>query len=126
LQLNHARQLEWDNDIDPIAVHPKTPRPKKVKRIKVKYGTVLCSLLVLMVSVNIVQLHWEIVKLDKEIELQAQQKQKLLTYQKELQEDMRLVQSGDYIEKLAREQLGMVKPGENPVMTTTNSGDINN
>ena len=85
-----------------------------------------CSLLVLWVFVNLVQLHWQIVQLDKQIELQTKQKQELLIYQAELKEDMALVQSGDYIEKLAREQLGMVKPGENPVITATDSGDNTN
>jgi len=127
LQLSqHARQLEWNDELEPVSALPKAPRPKKVRRIKIKYGTMFCSLLVLWVFVNLVQLHWQIVQLDKQIELQTKQKQELLIYQAELKEDMALVQSGDYIEKLAREQLGMVKPGENPVITATDSGDNTN
>ena len=122
----HARQLEWNDELEPVSALPKAPRPKKVRRIKIKYGTMFCSLLVLWVFVNLVQLHWQIVQLDKQIELQTKQKQELLIYQAELKEDMALVQSGDYIEKLAREQLGMVKPGENPVITATDSGDNTN
>jgi len=127
LQLSqHARQLEWNDELEPVSALPKAPRPKKVRRIKIKYGTMFCSLLVLWVFVNLVQLHWQIVQLDKQIELQTKQKQELLIYQAELKEDMALVQSGDYIEKLAREQLEMVKPGENPVITATDSGDNTN
>ena len=122
----HARQLEWNDELEPVSALPKAPRPKKVRRIKIKYGTMFCSLLVLWVFVNLVQLHWQIVQLDKQIELQTKQKQELLIYQAELKEDMALVQSGDYIEKLAREQLEMVKPGENPVITATDSGDNTN
>lgn len=120
------RTKEWNNDLNSIAVHPgNNHRFKRVRRIKIKYGTLLCAVLVLCVFVNLVQFHWEIVKLDKEIDVQVQEKQQLLTYQTQLEEDMEMVKSGDYIEKLAREQLGMVKPGEKPV-ETTNSGDISN
>lgn len=122
----HARQLEWHNEAVPISTLPKAPRQKKVRRFKIKYSALVCSLLVLWVFVNIVQLHWQIIKLDREIEMQVQQKQELLTYQAQLERNLGLVESGDYIEKLAREQLGMVKPGENLVMTTTNSGDKTN
>lgn len=122
----HARQLEWQNNAESVTALPKAPRRKKVKGIKIKYGTLLCSLLVLWVFGNLAQLHWQIIKLDKEIEIQTQQKQQLLTYQAQLEEDLKMVESGEYIEKLAREQLGMIKPGENPVMTTTNLGDNTN
>lgn len=120
----HARK--WDSDPDPIGATPPPPQPKGSRRIKIKYGTLFCSLMILCVFVNLVQLHWQIVKLDREIELQVQQKQQLLTYQAKLREEMGMVQSGDYIEKLAREQLRMVKPGENPVVTRTDSGDNTN
>lgn len=123
-----ARQLDEDFNLltaDSLAVHPANPQPKRVRRIKIKYGTLLCSVLLLCLVVNVVGLHWEIIQLNQEINVKTQEKQQLLAYQEELQEDMKMVQSGNYIEKLAREKLGMIKPGENPVITT-NPGDIRN
>ncbi len=116
---------DYNDELNTVVQLQKKRRPKR-KRIKIKYRALLCAVIVLCLSVNLIQLNWQIVKLDKEIDMQKQQKQQLLTYQAQLKEDMKMVQKGDYIEKLAREQLRMVKPGEKPVVTKNNSGDISN
>lgn len=120
----HAKQL--NNELTLVPALRDNHSPRKARRIKIKYGTLVCALLMLWVFFNLVSLHWTIAKLDKEIVSHLKQKQQLVTHQEQLKEDMEMVQSGDYIEKLAREQLGMVKPGENPVETRDISGDISN
>lgn len=118
--------LEINNKMIPVTQLPVKHRPKRTRRVKVKYGTLLCAVLIFCLFWNLIQLHWTIVKLDREIEMHLQEKQQLLAYQEELQKNLEMVKNGEYIEKLAREQLGLIKPGEKPVVTTPNSGDINN
>lgn len=120
------RVRQWNKNLVSRIAIPANPQKKKPERsIKIKYGSLLCSVLLLCLIVNVLGLHWEIIQLNQEIDMKAVEKQQLAAYHDELQEDLKLVQSGDYIEKLAREKLGMIKPGENPVITT-NPGDIRN
>ncbi len=122
--LRSPQTKQLNKDPAALTALPDSPKKKPVRRIKIKYGSLLCSILLLCLVVNVIGLHWEIVRLNQEISMRTEEKQELFTYQKELQEDMKMVQSGNYIEKLAREKLGMIKPGENPVITT--SKDIKN
>ncbi len=116
----NLQEIQWDEELTPVVVPRTRHRSKKVKKIRIKYGTLACAIVVLCVFVNLVQLQLSIIKLDRQIEARNQEKQQLLGYQEKLQQDVKLLQSGEYIEKLAREQLGMVKPGENPVTTRGN------
>ncbi|HHX95801.1 MAG TPA: hypothetical protein GX691_08325 [Clostridia bacterium] len=118
--------FDMNNKLTPVTELPIKNRTKKGRLIKIKYGTLICAAVVFCIFWNLIQLHWTIVQLDREIDFYLQEKQQLLSYQEQLQKDMEMVQSGEYIEKLAREQLGMVKPGENLVLTRNNSGDISN
>lgn len=114
------QQTQWDEELTPVVVPPTRHRTKKVRKIRVKYGTLACVVLVLCVFVNFVQLQLSIVKLDRQIEARKLEKQQLISYNEKLQQDIEMLNSGEYIEKLAREQLGMVKPGEKPVATRDN------
>lgn len=114
------QETDWDNELSPIVVPPAVPKTRKVRKVRVKYGTLACAVLVVYFFVNIIQLHLSIISLDRRIESKMLEKQQLLSYQEKLQQDVEMLNTGEYIEKLAREQLGMVKPGENPVRTRNN------
>ncbi|NLO90173.1 MAG: septum formation initiator family protein [Clostridia bacterium] len=89
---------------------------KKKKKFKVNPKKIILLVAVLYLFFNILQLHMTIWDLNKQIEEGIQKKQELLAEQKELREEIERVKSTEYVEKLAREQLGLVKPGENLVV----------
>ncbi|NPV26923.1 MAG: septum formation initiator family protein [Firmicutes bacterium] len=87
-------------------------RRRKSSRIKLKLGFCLSmGLLVLAVILwgpqfkHIQQMNAELAELQK-------QKQQLLQINAKLQEDIRQLNSDTTVERIAREKLGLVKPGE--------------
>lgn len=59
---------------------------------------------------------YKINQYDAQIEALERQKNAVLAEQKRLLEQKELVMSPEYVEKLARENLGLVKPGEKVVL----------
>ena len=82
-------------------------------RVRLRYGTilVLCVMLVVVGSSA-----WQIWKLRSQVEEQLahlnQEKLTLLQQEKFLHDEIAQLNTPTYIEKLAREQLGLVKRGE--------------
>jgi len=110
-----ARRNTEHELIYPISSMENSGRKKK-KRFRVNPRKIMLLAAVLYVLFNILQLHMTIWDLNKKIEAGKQKKQELLAEQKELREEIERVKSSEYVEKLAREQLGLVKPGENLVV----------
>ncbi|HBT20673.1 MAG TPA: hypothetical protein DEA47_04865 [Peptococcaceae bacterium] len=92
---------------------------KKKRKIKLKPKKILILAAVVCVLFNVLQLHYTIWSLNKQIEEGIEVKKELLAEQKKLKEEIEKVKSPEYVEKLAREQLGLVKPGESLVITKT-------
>jgi|SRR5680860_41346 len=86
---------------------------KNRPRVRLRYGIifVLCFMVAVVGSSA-----WQIWKLRSQVEGQLahlnQEKQTLLQQEKSLHEEIAQLNTPSYIEKLAREQLGLVKRGE--------------
>lgn len=114
-------------EADPTLPVAEAPSNKRIKpKFRVKILPVILLVLVLSLVWNIVRMHLTIWDLERQIEAEIQRKEQLEAYEQELQHNLKQVQSGDYIEKLAREELGLVKPGESLVITQKSSENINN
>lgn len=66
----------------------------------------------LYVAGAFIHLQWKIYQVDKELEAYRQQKAALLEEQARLQEEIRRLNTDEYIERVAREELGLIKEGE--------------
>ena len=114
-------------EADPTLPAAEAPTKRRAKpKFKVKIMPVILFVLVLSLIWNIAQMHLTIWDLNSQIEAEIQRKEQLEAYEKELQNNLKQVQSGEYIERLAREELGLVKPGETLVITQKSSENINN
>ncbi|MBP1743387.1 MAG: dihydroorotate dehydrogenase [Firmicutes bacterium] len=58
--------------------------------------------------------------INRQIEQLEQEEQSVLDKNQELKDEVKMSKSDSYIEKLARERLGLVKPGETPVIDSSN------
>lgn len=63
-------------------------------------------------------------KVEKELDFYRQQKAALLAEQARLQEEIRKLNSDIYIERIAREELGLIKPGEKVILPAKPASDI--
>ena len=88
-------------------------KTKNRPRVRLRYGTifVLCFMVAVVGSST-----WQIWELHSQVEGQLthlnQEKVTLLQQEKLLNEEIAQLNTPSYIEKLAREQLGLVKKGE--------------
>lgn len=58
--------------------------------------------------------------IQKQINLAKQEEQTVKTKNLELKDEVKMSKSDSYIEKLARERLGLIKEGETPVIDSSN------
>jgi cell division protein FtsB len=58
--------------------------------------------------------------INRQIEQVEQEKQSVMDKNQKLKDEVKMSKSDSYIEKLARERLGLVKPGETPVIDSSN------
>jgi cell division protein FtsB len=58
--------------------------------------------------------------INRQIEQVEQEEQSVMEKNQKLKDEVKLSKSDSYIEKLARERLGLVKPGETPVIDSSN------
>jgi cell division protein FtsB len=58
--------------------------------------------------------------INKQNEQMKQEEQSVLDKNLKLKDEVKMSKSDSYIEKLARERLGLVKPGETPVIDSSN------
>lgn len=93
--------------------------PKRlIRRKKKKYspGRLLLLGVALAYLLSFGYWSYKINQLDAQIEALEKQKMAVLAEQNRLLEQKKLVMSHEYVEKLARENLGLVKPGEKVVL----------
>jgi cell division protein DivIC len=90
------------------AFKKKRRRKRKIPRyIKIILGILGCYLLFSFLIGG-----YQIGQIKKEITQHNIQKERLLKQQEDLEKELAFLQEPEMIEKLARESLGMVKPGE--------------
>lgn len=58
--------------------------------------------------------------INRQIGQVEQEEQSVMDKNQKLKDEVKLSKSDSYIEKLARERLGLVKPGETPVIDSSN------
>ncbi|SMB89509.1 Cell division protein FtsB [Thermanaeromonas toyohensis ToBE] len=63
-------------------------------------------------------------QVEKELNFYRQQKAALLAEQARLQEEIQKLNSDTYIERVAREELGFIKPGEKIILPARPAPDI--
>ncbi|MCR6545329.1 FtsB family cell division protein [Dehalobacterium formicoaceticum] len=89
-------------------MHPKKKKPK----FRVKRRFFLFVGLIVYVSFSFGQQYYAMHQMDQEIAGYAQIKNELLQEQKGLEAEMALLENRSHIERIAREDLGLIKPGE--------------
>lgn len=89
---------------------------KRKKRKKISFKLKPAKLIVLMLAGYMFfcfgQVYWQICKMNQQIEEYTALKQELLEQKRELQTDIENLKTEEYIERQAREKLGLVMPGE--------------
>ncbi|MCM8709562.1 septum formation initiator family protein [Clostridium sp. SYSU_GA19001] len=85
---------------------------KKLNLKKVLIILASCYVGYILVSTQLVM-----VKIKKEIKVNQQELSKLKQKNQQLQDEVNISKTDAYIEKLARERLGLIKEGETPVIS---------
>ena len=62
----------------------------------------------------------KIYSIKKDISIQQKEEQSVMEKNQRLQDEVKMSKSDAYIEKLARERLGLIKEGETPVIDSKN------
>ncbi|MDP4144507.1 MAG: septum formation initiator family protein [Bacillota bacterium] len=90
-----------------------------IKRFKLKHLIVI----VLIINVCYIMIRQQIVMHNIKTNMNEVNKleAKLKEENKNLQEEVKLSQSSGYVEKLAREKLGLIKEGETPVIDSSSA-----
>jgi len=89
-------------------------RPKR--KVKWNAKKLICTILVLYLGANFGYWHYKIDKVNHEIENLEMKKMALELEKNKLEEQKKMVQGEKYVEKLARENLGLIKPGEKLIL----------
>ncbi len=84
----------------------------KPSKYRVKKRFLLFLGLLVYVAICFGQQFYRLNNLDKEIEGYLQVKNELIKEQEELKAEIALLENKSYIERIAREDLGLIKPGE--------------
>ncbi|MEW6661790.1 MAG: FtsB family cell division protein [Bacillota bacterium] len=99
---------------------PQNPAPVKRRRRvitwRLKPGFLLCLAILGYVVFSLGHLELKIRQIEREIAFQQQQKEVLLLENQGLREQKQKMNSRSYIEKVAREELGLIYPGEKVFM----------
>lgn len=101
-----------------------TAGKKEKKRKKLNWKLLIIGIIGVYLLTNIIQMHATIWQMDKKIEETREEKQEMLAHQEELEQRIKKTENGEYIEKLAREQLGLVKPGEKLIIPKKTGGSL--
>jgi len=93
-------------------------------RRKFRFGTVLILLAFVFVAVKFSQQYQRIDDMRQEAESYQERYDSLLTEQGKLKEQKELLNDPTYIERMAREKLGLVKEGEVLVLPAEEKDDV--
>ncbi|WP_227764014.1 FtsB family cell division protein [Zhaonella formicivorans] len=92
---------------------PKPGRKTTIKRrVRFKGRALLFGAVIFYVLLLFGYWHYKINQVEAEIQALEAQKNAILAEQARLKEQKKLVMSKEYVERAARENLGLVKPGE--------------
>lgn len=80
--------------------------------------------IVLYLFYSFLHLGISLYKVEKELEFYRQQKAALLEEQARLKEEIQKLNSDTYIERMAREELGLIRPGEKIILPAKPATDI--
>ncbi len=84
-----------------------------LKRILLyKVLPIFLLLLLILMGLQLINNYLEIRSLESEVQEKQQQIREAKEYQHKLEEELQKLDDPEYLEKLARQRLGLVKPGE--------------
>ena len=86
------------------------------RKVKWNAKRLICTLLVLYIAANFGYWHFKINRANVQIENLELKKMALKLEKTQLEEKKELVQEEKYVEQMARESLGLVKPGEKLIL----------
>jgi cell division protein FtsB len=96
------------------------PRPRRNRKLKTAKG---CTVAILVLAGYLVffsaRVCFWVGQVNGDLGHYRQQKEALLAQRQMLEEEVCLLNTKEYIERLAREQLGLIKPGETLVVQAT-------
>ena len=97
-----------------------TERKGRKKRSESKFKITPLKILATVVAGYVLfsfgQVYWQAFQLDQEILRYEQEKQELVAEREELEAEIEEMDSAAFIERQARQRLGLVKPGETVIM----------
>jgi cell division protein FtsB len=93
-------------------------KKSKSSKPKIRWNgrRLICTLLIVYVAANFGYWHYKINKVNAQIESLELKKMALQLEKNQLEKQKELVQDEKYVEKLARENLDLVKPGEKLIL----------
>ncbi|MGB9660455.1 MAG: FtsB family cell division protein [Moorellaceae bacterium] len=100
----------------PGQIIPVSPAKNRKAR-RSRFSVLLVCVCLAYLLYSFVHLGLRIHRVEEELMACRQQKAALLEEQARLQEEIRKLESDAYIEKVAREQLGLIKRGETIILT---------
>lgn len=89
-------------------------------RRKQKFKFIIFLLIFANVCYIFISQQVKMYSINKQIEQMQKEEQSVLGKNQELKDEVKMSKSDSYIEKLARERLGLIKPGETPVIDSSN------
>jgi cell division protein DivIC len=92
-------------------------------KYRIKKRFFVLFLIIGYVGISFGQQFYKINSIDKEINSYLQTKKALAQEQEKLQDEIKLLENKSYIERIAREDLGLIKPGET-LLVPGEEGDI--
>ncbi len=89
-------------------------------KIKIKWKNIIFLLIVLYIGYIFISQQLTMQSIQKQISEKKIEEQRGKYKNQKLQEEVKMSNSNVYIEKLAREKLGLIKQGETPVIDNKN------
>lgn len=86
---------------------------------RIKFKSIILTLIILYVGGIFISQQVTMYKIKKQIESSKIEEQKLKEKNQRLQDEVKMSKSDAYMEKLARERLGLIKKGEIPVINSS-------
>jgi cell division protein FtsB len=113
--------------------HQEKTAPRKRARARKSFSisrsrlpAVILSLILVYLVISFCSQFSKLSVMQRDVRDIQQQVQEMQQKNAALREDLRLAQSDAYIEKMAREKIGLVKAGETRIVTVAAGTDVNN